>query len=495
MNSNIDFTQELLKELIRHKEWLDDSQNKKIKQAMAKSYYSHEMLSLFKDEPDAQRNFISKEVVSKFISTFSDEDIESKQIISDEVGVLLSFVEEVITPKVVSDIVTKFQDLLNSENQKPYRVEKENLLACIEDILNTFLEKIATMTDEKILNSFVDSIVQGMNTLGDWAQKKIFVFPCLKVVKILKDPKKTEVANLIQNFLRNTNIDGIKFVFDKLSKEEKTQLFQEPQYTAAFQEKVKQLDVLNFLYPLAPKDISTEWLKSLINSDPQIALSKLEELNYRVDDKVAIVDALLNKALQASVHEKESLYHAINKMKCANDKNLRNTLTIQIKDLLKNDDPSQQKIGHTTLENAAYLSDTAKRDIAREVIEWLRSLQPDSASKPDSIKSVLMSWDVLPPTPQSDFVDLIFEKLIKIWINVDNIKLGFETLSSIKLKYEEYSTYFDDVINKIEAEENAQIKSELITGLSKLRPKKTNRKNRGFLKKIDKLSADQSQSE
>lgn len=495
MNSNIDFTQELLKELIRHEEWLDDSQNKKIKQAMAKSYYSHEMLSLFKDEPDAQRNFISKEVVSKFISTFSDEDIESKQIISDKVNVLLSFIKEVITPKVASDIVTKFRDLLNAENPKPYREEKENMLACIEDILNTFLEEIAKMFDRNILDSFINSIVQGMNALGDWEQKKIFVFPCLKVVKILKDPKKTEVANLIHNFLGNTNIDGIKFIFSKLRKEEKTQLFHEPQYTAAFQQIVQQQDVLDLLYPVAPKDIRTQWLISLINSVPQIALSKLEKLHYKVDNKVAIVDTLLNKALQASVQEKESFYNAINEMKCADDANLRATIATQIQDLLKNDDPNQQKIGHTTLENAAYLSDTAKRDIARETIEWLGSLQPDGASKPHSIKSVVLNWDILPQPPQRDFVDFIFVKLIINGINIANIKLGFETLSTINLKHKEYSIYFEDVSNKIEAEENTQIKSELINGLLKLRPKGTNRKNRDFWEKIDKLSAAQSQSE
>ncbi len=492
MSLSIDYAQKLLTELLEHKSWLNDHQKIKIRQAITDLYCSHEMLSLLIDRPNDQEDFISEEAVSKFISSFSDEDVENEEAINNKIGMLLGFIKELIRPKVASDIVTKVRDLLSSENQKLYRGQKENFLARIGDIFKGLHVQIVKIPDPNVLNSFADSIIQGINAIGDWAQKKIFVVLCLKLTEILPDPKKIELANLIQAFFLNTNIDGIKFVFDKLSKEEKTQLLQEPQYVATFQQRVQQQDVFNFLYPLAPKEIKTQWLVSLINSAPQIALSKLKELSYKVDNKVVIVDALLKKVPQAPIQEKGSFYDAVNKMKCANDPNLRDILTTQIKNLLKNADPAQQEIGYNTLQNATYLLATAKRDIARETMERLRLLQPDGAGQPYSIKSLLLNWNILPKTPQRDFVDFIFDKLIKRGVNINNIKLGFEALSVIKPKYEDYSTYFDDVSNRVEVEENPQIKSELINGLLKLRTERTNRKNQDFWKKIDALSINQS---
>lgn len=482
MNLTTDYVQRVFKELIEHKNWIDNDQKNKITQTLVDSYHSYEILALFKDSPEVQKDFISEEVIFKFVSTFSNEDVENKQIINNKIELLLCF-KGVITPKLVSEVIIKLRDLLNTENSKTYREEKENLLNCIGDVLDTLHKEVQKIPDQNTLNSFADRVIQGMNALGNTSQKKIFVFTCYRLVDVLKDPKRSEINGLITNFFSSADVESIKFVFVKLDKKAKEELIQK--HEEVFRKPaIQQQPIFDLLYPSAPKDIRTQWFLSLISSAPQRALIKLDEVQYKVDDKVAIVDALLKRASQAPIQEKEKLYNAIHEMKCANDANLRNTLALQIKALIKDADPNQQGLGYNTLQNATYLSETTKRDIAGETIEWLRSLQPESANQPYSTKAILLNWKILPQTPQRDFVHFVFDKLIKRG-NVDDIKLGFETLSQIKPSYENYYKYFEDVLVQAESEADTQIKSELFNGLSTLKPKRTNKRNISFWVKID----------
>ena len=484
MNLNIDYVKKLFKELVDHKGWIDSSQMKEIGQTLANSYYSYEVLSLFKDNSDVRKDFIPEEAISKFVSGFSNKDVDNNQAIRDKTDLLLSF-KEIISPKAVSDIITKLRDLLNSENPKPYLDEKENLLNCIEKVVYTFLKEISHITDPNILISFADSVIQGVNAFGDFAQKKIFILTFYWIFDILNEPKKSEVNNLIISFFDNADVNSIEFVFNKLSKEENKVLVQN--YEPNFRQRVLQKHtIFDFLYSYAPKDIRTQWFIELINSTPQRAFTKLDEIHYKVYNKIAIVDALLKKAAQSPIPEKEILYEAVNKMKCANDRNLRDIFSSQIKALLKNTDIEQQKCGYNTFKKADYLSETARRSIVRETIDWLYTLSPNTANQSYSIEAVTIGWSILPQTPQRSFIDFVFEKLIKNGINVEDIKLGYQVLYQIKPKYEEYSTYFEDVNDQAKSESDLQIKSQIMIGLKKLRPISLNKKNKKFWSEIDK---------
>jgi len=484
---SIDYAYSLFKELLEHKEWLKNKK-RNLKQILTEIYYSSlRILSLFKESIEDQKDFISEETISKFVSTFSNDDVENKQSINDKVELLLRF-KEVITPKVAQNIVTSSQNLLKNENQKAYREEKENLLDRIEDIFDILYKQIVNISDKALLNSFADTVTQGMNALGNWNQKKIFVFTCFRIVDMLEGSWKSNINTQIQNFFTNADVDNIKFVFDKLNKESKDELIE--RYKGVFQQRVmQQQPIFDLLYPLASQDIRTQWIVGLITSYPQRALTKLEELKYKVVDKRRVVETMLQAAQGVVIQEKGSLYESINKMKCANDAELRNNLVSQIKSLLNNTDSNQQQVGYSALQGATtHISATAKREIARETVEWLRSLEPASAGQPYSIKSVILNWDILETPVKSDYVDFVFDKLIKRGVNIDNIRLGFEILFEIKPKYEDYSVYFDDVFARVEIEGNDQIKTELKSGVLKLKPSRINDKNRDFWESLEKLS-------
>ena len=473
----------IFKQLQEHKKWLNQNQKENMKQKLNENYCSFpEVLSIFSEDEQHKKEFISEDTISKFVSTFSDAEVESEQNINEKVKLLLRF-KEIIIPKIAQEVITSFQNLLNNENQKPYRKEKENLLKCIENIFDVLYDHILNITDKTVLNSFADIITQGINKLEKWDQRKIFIFICLKIVNMLEGSPHSNINTLIQSFFTNTDIDSIKFVFKKLSEKEQTELI--TQYLTVFNTKVlQQQSIFDFLYPLASKDVRIKWITSLINTSPQRASEKLKELNYKVDDKKKVVETLLQTAGRVAVGEKKNLYDAINQMKCANDAKLRNDFALQIKSLLKSTDKNQQEIGYIAFEGAKHFSHSLKREITREIVEWLRSLQPSDAGQTYTIKSVLISYDILELPVKKDYIDFVFDKLIKRGANIVNIQLGFEMFYKIKPEYEEYYTYFDDVFARLESEGNDQIKTEIKSGLLKLKPSKTNKKNRNFWAKL-----------
>ena len=464
-----DYAIKLLKEFIKHRDWLSDSQKEKIRHSIVKSYYSHKFLSLFTDDSEVQKDFISGEAISNFVTTFSDEDIDNKQIINN-VKTLISL-KQIITTKVVLEILVKFRDLLNSENSESYRDQKEDLINCIEDIFDSFYKEIGETTDYDSIDSFANAYIQGINALGNFTEKRIFIYTCYRLLDILKDPRKTQVDNLIVDFFKSADDESIKFIFDKLNKNSKQNLIQK--YESTFQNRVlEQQPIFNLLYPLAPKDIRSHWFTELISVNTQRAVEKLEELRYEPDDKVTVINALLEKAPISHVEEKENLYSVVNNMECAKDTNLKKIFASQIKELLKNTDQDQQKCGYSALEKAAYLSEPIRRDITRGVIEWLHSLTSNNVSQLWSIRSVLLNIRILPLTPQRDFIDFIFEKLIK---SKNNITLGFEILSHAhiknKIKRKEYSIYFDDILLQAKTEPNKKFREDMFKGLLIVLPK------------------------
>lgn len=483
-----DYASKIFNELITYKDWLNKKQKDDIRETLTEVYSSYpEILSLFKDKIDDQKDFISEEAISKFISTFSNDDVENEQSMNDKVELLLNF-KEIITPSIVQSVIEKMVNLLKNENTKPYRNQKESLLNRIEDVLDTFHEQTKNIPDPNILNTFADTIAQGINPLSNLTQKRIFIFTCLKLVNLLKAPAKSNINTIIQNFFNGADVEGIKFIFDKFDKRGKEELIKE--YLGIFNQRIlQQQPIFELLHPISPQDIRTQWWISLINSAPGRATQKLKEISYKVDDKRKLVEALLGKAQGVTVQEKGTLYEAINKMRCANDSELRSSFASQIKSLLENVDQNSQKVGYNALQDAGHLSAPVKRKIIRETTEWLRSLTPSDSGQPYSVRSVILNRDILKslPSVQRDYIDFVFDKLIKRGINIDNIKLGIEIVSEINPKYEDYSPLFDDVLDRVKSEQDNQIKAELKNGFLKLKPPKLNNKNRNFWEKLEKL--------
>ena len=96
-----------------------------------------DVLSLFSENVGAQEEFLNEITVSKFISSIKVEDIEDLDKLKSEVKIISGF-EPIITKGNLREVIAKFTELLESENQKDFREEKENLLDCLYGLTNVF---------------------------------------------------------------------------------------------------------------------------------------------------------------------------------------------------------------------------------------------------------------------------------------------------------------------------------------------------------------------
>ncbi len=467
---NDEWAYELFQNIINHPSLFKEN-SKDISKALSETYYSNtNILSLFKDKTDVQKDFISEEVLFKFISTLSGDDIEDKVTLNKKIQLFLNF-KNIVTPNVIQELIKRFGELLKGENQQPFREQKEHFLSNIENILDTYHALIAKIKDENVLLTFNDAIIEGINAIGDLNQRKIFMPLGLRLKDSLADPAKGNINNLITAFWDNTDQKGFEFVLNKLGEDAKQKVIGE--YLGIFQRRSEQQqEIFNAIWSFSKKENRLHLFRHVIGSgNYNWALSKLEELGYKIDfDKKEAVSILLGRVENIPLNNRNEFYKAINIMKCGIDDDLRKKYVEQIKALLKNPDLNSQKIGFDALYGATYLSKTLKREIAREIIDWLRQLSPINYNYQYSIRSVVLNWNVLPLTPKKDYMDLIFDKFLKSSPDINDIRLGFEIIQQTKPKYREYKSYVDDVLERIEKEENNDIRKELKNGLIKIFP-------------------------
>lgn len=459
-----------------------------ISKAIYETYFSNiEILSLFKDKEDVQKDFISEELLSKFISILSEDDIENKDILNNKIQLLLNL-KNVVTPNIIQELINKFSELLKNENQKPLREEKENLLNNYEITFDAYQEHITKIDDKNVLVTLKDAAIEGINAIRDRNQKKIFIPTCVRLKDLLPDPAKADINNSIMDFWNNTSSEGFEFVLNKLGEDIKQKVIGE--YWHIFQSKSEQQEeIFNTIWQFLKKENMLHLLKHVIGSgNYNWALSKLEESFYKIDlDKREVISMLLDRVDGVQIQDRPRFYKLINTLKCARDAKLKEKLAEQIRVLLANGDFLNQEIGYNALREATYLSQTLRRNVTREILNWLKQLSPINHTHQHSIRSVILNWEILPLPPKSDYIDIIFDKLLKSSSDINDVRLGLEIVQKIKPKYKENKPYFDDVLDRIEKEENEDIKTEIKNGLLKIKPIKFNKYNKDFWKRLEKI--------
>lgn len=480
----------LLQEFMEHTDWLNNTRKQEIRSAIAQIYCNYEMLSMLIGKPDEQKEFLNEETLSKFIGEISESDLEESGQLEKKINLITEF-KSVITDKNLSEISTQFTALLSTENTKSDRSEKHVLLTYIEEIVDNYGELIANLPED-FINPFAEEILKGVNAMAQPGRKSIFIPLCIWFVDVVAEPLHSKINSVIITFFAGANSTDLAFVFNKISKKrEKEELIKSYNDTLTIRV-LNDQSIFDYLYDLASKDVKTDWLTRLIQSDHQRAINKLEQLKYRVDDKKSVVSAIfikMNKLPQ--IMQRKELLFVCNRMKCADDADLKGKFVENLKALLRDTTPDPQKMGLDLLQEATYLSQTQKRDIAIDTIEWLSSLPPATAYQPSSAKSVLLAWSLLTTPPEEKFLYYVFDILIRRGSTLQSIQLGLNIMGQIepRLKYEGYSRYFDDLLSRAETETDPNIKSLLVNGLKSLDPKDLNDQNKSFWQKVRKLSS------
>jgi len=482
-----DWAYDLFQEIVNWKD-LFKEKTEEISKATADTYYSNiRILSLFKDKIDIQTVFISEELLSKFVSSILVDDIENKKIINEKFELLIDF-KNAATPNVAKEIIDKFNALLDSENKKPFRPEKENLLRNIDEVVMAYHNQIEEIADENVLVTFRNAIAQGIDAIGDWNQKKIFIPTGLWLRNVLFEPHKTEINNLIVNFWIYADSEGIEYVLNNLKGNARQKIIKE--YCDISQNRIVQQEgIFDVSWKFSKNEQRQELFKHIIDSNQyQWGLNKLEEPNSNLDKKES-VSVLLGKVSGIPIEYKSGFYKAINDMKCGNDSSLRDTYSTQLKTLLQTEDADSQRVGYDALLNANYLSEVKRREITRETIEWLMKLEPVNHTHEYAVKSVILNWEILTPTDRNTYIHILLEKILKHSSDIADMRLSLDIIHQLKPKYEDegYKLYFDELLARLKEEGDDSIKTELKHGLLKIKPERYNKKNKKFWGELEKI--------
>jgi len=491
LTPSADFTVQLFQEFLGHQEWLADHYSN-VKSAVEKHYYANvELLELLEDEED-QNKFISLETLIKLIGTLSDGDVENQDSLGKKVVLITKF-RNIASAKTAKTLITKASELLTNENKKPYRPQRENLVVKLHKALSEY-QKIVAGSNTEELQAFSDIVIQGIGTVGEWVQKRIYIPLCLMLSQ-LDANRKPNLESQAQTFFMGAELESLKYVFNSMTADSKQEVVK--QYQPQLNTRVQQAqDVFDYFYEFAPKEVRSSWIMNLVCSGNfERGLQKLKMEKHKVDDKKMLVEKMLEYVDSAiPADSKEGFYVSINEMKCSNDAELKKKYAQQIKSLLSQTKGPAQLAGFKAYEGALIIfSETLSRDIAQHTVEWLKNQSAATAGQPHAVRSVMLPWGILDPHVQKDFIYFAFDRLIKQGINRDNVKLGFSVLQREKPKYEEYPTYYDDILAKMtEPATDAGIQEEVKVGLLSLKPSQTNKENKEFWSKIKEAPPEKS---
>ncbi|GAH57321.1 unnamed protein product, partial [marine sediment metagenome] len=246
------------------------------------------------------------------------------------------------------------------------------------------------------------------------------------------------------------------------------------------QRSLKEDEFLKYFYEKISNEKKNDLLLKLFDTSPNKAKILIKDINYKVPNPVAIVEKILDVIDSQSISEKSDFLKICNVLDCGGNAELRGKFVEKIGKLLQSTDLNSQQIGYEALSEARNIK-TRRRSMLKEVFDWLRKPGTTDKYQLFSIRAIYLGYGDLNKEEQNEFLQFIFDELIRKATNEKQINLGFEILKQIKPKYEERKQNYDDIKELIEAGKvEKNFKVTLIKGLFELKPDKTNANNKEY---------------
>ena len=484
--------QQLFKTIVENTDWFINYQER-IKKVLAERFIQEIYIAeLFGKKKEAQKAFISPDYINSFIGSISPQDIESRNL-SKKVEILSQFEAELFTVTTGQNILNKLIELQNYEKNKPFdearQKFKEELNLNTRNILKRFNVFLKGVSNQNIWTQIIDATTQGMNIIGDWDNRRIFILLLLELEQFIQEPKLSEIRSNVVNFFNVASQPSIDYVISKIDKP--IEFLEKSYYTGTIENRaLGDQGIFDYFYSKINEEFKSNWLVKLFDRDYSRALNKIEQENYKGMDQIKITQKILEVVERISAEEKLKFYSACNKMKCGNDSNTRDLYISKLKVHLTSTDQVLQKVGSQAFSDAKFLGKMRRRQIIKDVFDWLRSPTLQDKYQPFSIQVVATEIELFSESyrveEKNDFLQFIFDE-IRRTTRLESINLGFEILcyKSIRPKYEDRKENFNDLKVRFETETNTDIKNALLTGLKKLRPSKLNANNRVFWEWVD----------
>lgn len=263
-----------------------------------KEFYSEYLILNIFVKNDAQE-YISKEIILKYLDSIDQTNISDHQYINDRLELLLKF----NLNEVLHAVIQRFSNWIIFEGQQGFRPENRIIiLEHLYELLNNEdrLQKIFNIKE----SSQPSTLEKLTETLISWYQQDTshqYRIKCIKVIdKLIQlpdNPYTSSGKDKVEDFIRGwSSPDTIKEL-----PSERLNI-----YSVPLNEAIQRTpDIFDAIYKDVSSELNDGFLINLFNKNPELALSKLQLAKNNVSRKDNILNHILNQFGSISEASKE----------------------------------------------------------------------------------------------------------------------------------------------------------------------------------------------
>ena len=470
------FIEALLVEIVKHNDWFDE-EVAAISKAITDKYFDQpQIVQVLLADEAMQKKFMVGEIIQKTISTISPADLESGKPFDEKIRLLIQASEDIIDGQTVSWIMVRFKEIFTSENTKPVDNSRAEFRKRLSKGLTMLFKEHSTSMPNAVQSekdALAQVVHQALQRIPDWTQKNVYIEPAIAILKI-STGFASQLTSVISQFITNTTFEGLTTAFEDRTPKEWNELLSDNTFAALFKQKAQtNQPIFDYLYRFATDERKKDWLLTLLDTDVNRGIQKIEILNTDLPDLLAILNKLLAMTSTADIMNRQKIYDIADKLEFGGNEEAIRTARENTKIYLRTQDEANQRLGYELVTKLRSFKESDRREIVREVIEWLLSLPSAQLCQLYATNAVLQLWEVIKGPKgrtvfENKFIEYIFRLLVEgKAINV--VQQGMEALKIVKPNYNDgFAKNYDDLKRRIETEQNNDIKQIIAKGLDEL---------------------------
>lgn len=468
---------------LNHWDWFA-SQAEKLKQLYGERFAGQPWFldELLKADELTQKSVVTSVLINGVVETVSPPDLESR-VLAEKLRGISAMPRDHYNSETYQAILTRLQSLIAYENGHAFddsrRETKVYLQGVVTETLTSLMPEVGQQSDEQARNQMGSDLLAGANSVPDWDSRSIFIEAMLIAQPLATGQVAADMQNFLTAYFQNASSSSVDATVTDLPAA--AGLLSDSPYAGILGERAMgDQQLFQHLYVHLSPEHQQQWLNTLYQRDLPRYLAVLASLGNEVPDlRQACANLLATLESRVSVGD-APLLEALNRMRCAGDATTLTRYSSVIQRDMQSTDFGVQAEGAAALKSDICLDEQAKRDIVKNVFEWVR--QPGLMDKyqPSAVETIVDLSQLLNKDEKSELVQFLFEELVRKGADVARINFGFNQLEKMKPTYPDRKTNFDDLQARWRGEQDQSILEALIEGLRRLKPGKTAARNRDY---------------
>lgn len=492
--TNPSFIEQVFSVITDHPEYLTAEQSEKI-QHILYSHYSKDLkfANMLVKSKKAQEKVGSSQYSTNFLEALSGGQIPE---IIERIQLLGKLDSSLIKPVGPDNVIKKFSEIQTNENKKTDEpiIEKQKLANTLNEFIQNNLQWIKEASEEVKVN-LIDALIAGFSNLPNIEEKSALVPALVGARKYASESKLPEIESILSGYVSSVSPENFQQTYLSLPDEEKATFFEGVLLESAENRSINDEKFRDEFFNKITDQQKKIFVEKIFQQNIEGAFQFVESIDKKENKNIfPIFDNIWSVYDSSSVQNKKRMFDFVNSRNANEDSHVRDVLAAKITTCLTSTDLSLQEVGLQGLSGASkHLAQSRIRQVIKDIFDWVRKPEISPKYQPFALRAILSEYQQFNDQEKAEFVQFVFEELMRKSNDIVDINFGFETLDQLNVKYEDRIQNFDDIKLRIENEDNPDIKKTLVDGLGKLKPSRTNSENKEFWGLIDELIQEESE--